>query len=234
LVLLQSRLGKTVALANLLLFARALLFSGSRGSYVAVLFSVSILGIGFLLWFGSRRKAVRLAVLAAAGLLLLILAKPDLAQRPNVRRFLTISKPMEQGTFRWRMTHRWPHFFELAREHPWLGTGSSYDSSLGPVGGSPHNGYLALAVDRGFPFLAITLFMGISAIHSGLASFLRARDASSKALGLIFAAFIAGLFVHNIVESTLPLPFISRIYWMAVGLSLALVQPWFGKHPSDA
>ncbi len=40
--------------------------------------------------------------------------KPDVLDRPTVRRAFTIGNPMEENTMQWRINNRWGFFWEKA------------------------------------------------------------------------------------------------------------------------
>lgn len=218
--------------ASGLLITRALLFSGSRGAFVAVLAGCALFAAGLLTVGGGRVRVVRLsllALLAAGGLALLV---PDLAERPNVSRLLSVTEGTQADTLRWRMEQRWPHFGALALDHPFLGTGTDVDWSLGSQANTPHSGYLSLALLHGIPAAALFVAFAALAIRAGIRVFRHGASEPDRLLGLAIAAALAGLLVHNLEESTWPHPFVAKAFWMLTAFALAL--PRLAPDPAPA
>lgn len=193
---------------------RAMLFAGSRGAY-----SATLVGLTFALFFviqlpEGQAKLVKWAPLIAVGLVLFLAFVPYLSTRPTIQRFSTISDPSEASTFQWRLQQRWPHFWKIAVANPWIGTGSDVDPNLGKHGNTPHNGYLSLSVKYGFPAASCYLIFAFLAVLNGLRATRRARSSDERIQGIVIAAAIVSILVHNLVESTLINPFISKLFWM--------------------
>ncbi len=217
----RTALSRMFILASLLLMLRALLFAGSRGSWAGIAAGSSFL-LFFLVRTGPwRRRLVRWSGAALVAVLLTLVVKPDLFDRPNVQRLLTLSAPMQEDTFNWRREVAWPHFWNLALQNPWLGRGVAYDLSLGQDTNTPHNSYLAIAVSRGFPVLALYLFFSIATIAAGLAMFRKARDDWFGPVGLVGASFLVGIWLNGVVDTLLEVPFTLSVLWMVQGVVLA-------------
>ncbi|MBV8200800.1 MAG: O-antigen ligase family protein, partial [Acidobacteria bacterium] len=237
----RSRWRKALYLGSLLLLGRVMLYSGSRGALMAV-----CLGTAMLLWQAvrrqpGRRRLRRLAPWVLAAAALAIAVRPGLLRGPNVQRFLTITHPMEEDTFQWRMKERWPHFWAMVEAHPWFGTGTYVDLSLGPSGNTPHNGYLAIAVMSGLPALGLYLALGAMALYRVLRRLKRSRrppplalassggvrapspagtEGTDWLLDALTAAALAGLLVHNFDDTVVLLPTIGKEFWLLIGLAL--------------
>jgi O-Antigen ligase len=171
----QGRTRKLLYLASLLLLGRVMLYCGSRGALMA-----ACLGTAVLLWqslrHGTGRRRLRhLAPWAFAAAAVTIAVHPSVLNGPNVQRFLTLAHPMEEETFRWRMTQRWPHFWAKVEAHPWVGVGTYVDARLGTTANTPHNGYLAIAVMSGLPALALYVALGGKALVRTLRRLTRER-----------------------------------------------------------
>jgi O-antigen ligase len=235
----HSRWRKALYLASLLLLGRVMLYSGSRGALMAV-----CLGTAVLLWQAvrrepGRRRLARLAPWVLAAAAVAIAVHPGLLRGPNVQRFLTITHPMAEDTFQWRMKERWPHFWAMVEAHPWVGTGSYVDLSLGQTGNTPHNGYLAIAVMSGLPALGLYLALGGLALYQVLRRLRRSRRRAPLVLAsaggvraarppgtdwlldALTAAALAGLLVHNFDDTVVLLPTIGKEFWLLIGLALA-------------
>lgn len=213
-------------LLSLALLGRAFLYSGSRGAFAGL-----VVAAAWLVWRtfksrGLRPRLRRLVVIAAIGTLGLLLIKPDLFERPTVSRMLSTTRGVEESTLKWRMEERWPHFWNIALEHPWLGTGRVVDPTLGTAatGHTPHNGYLALAVKYGFPVLTLYLLISVLAFRDGLRSISDQRDPSRQLLGTLTSACLAGLLIHNVVDSLFVVPFTLDLYWMLVAMAAMVAR----------
>lgn len=235
LLIRPSRKTWLLALASLPLLLRTFLFTGSRGAFAGVLVGMALM-LGFLLRSPALRPRIARLALAAAGLgLVLAVVKPGLSQRPNVQRLLTLSEGAEASTFQWRIEERWPHFWRIAVAHPWLGTGTIVDPSLGDRANTPHNGYLAIAVQSGFPALALYLIFAITAVANSLRLRQVRGDPRLSALGVANAAALVALLAHSVVDSTLLMPFVSKLFWLHTAFAaVALRQPALFLAPGEA
>ncbi len=213
---------KALCIVTILLLTRSLLYATSRGSWAGIILASTLLLL-YMGWSRFLRGSIfRWAAIAILGFfLVLVPLKPDLLDRPNVKGLLTLKSPLEDGNLQWRMTERWPHFWNLCLENPWFGTGIPYDPSLGESGHTPHNTYLGIAVGSGLPVLALFAFLTASAARSGLilARFGSGQDVAL--MGMVGLAYLAGIAVNGLVESTLQNPFISSVFWSVVGVTLA-------------
>lgn len=210
---------RAILVGVLLLLARGILFTGSRGAIAA---TVAGCGIGALLLTvlpKTRYLMMRIggpAVLGAAILLLI----PGALERPTLKRALSVTEGTSAETLRWRLEERWPHFLQEALENPYLGTGTEIDPSLGIGGNTPHNGYIAIAAKRGFPAAVIYLIFAFLGIRNSLRLiYTRRPNRWGAAIGIICAASISAILVHNIVESLFEFPFIAKVFWIYVALA---------------
>jgi hypothetical protein len=210
--------------ASALLITRALMFSGSRGAFLATLAGCGCFVSGLLT---SRADRAGVARLAMAGLLIggmVVGARPNVFDRPTVRRLLTVVRPTQVGTFRWRQQERWAYFWPYIMANPWFGTGSTSDPSLGATANTPHNGYLSLALRHGIPGACLFVFFPILGLFNGFRVFARASDRSTRVLGLTIAASLAGVLTHNLVDATLLSPFPAMVVWFLTGTATVLAQ----------
>jgi O-antigen ligase len=215
----------------------ALVYSHSRGSFIGFAGGLAFMSLLLFSRELGLRRLVRLALTAGALLLVAALLKPGLLGRPNVRPFLELTQGEEVSTLEWRREVRWPHFYALAQERPWVGQGTYVDSSLGRRANTPHNGFLAIAVRSGFPALALYVAFGLLAIRNGAHLFRRHAepDVALAALGL--ATAVASVLVHNFAESTLVTPReIGRMFFLAAGVLAGLRASWSaeGSRASEA
>lgn len=206
----------------LILIVRGLTFSASRGAFLAALVGAAVL-FGLLVTRpGVRPRLARLAAGFAVLAAVLLVVTPDLLERPTFQRFGTLtSAPDEDSTLSWRMEERWPHFWDKALAHPWLGVATDIDPALGAVANTPHNGYLSLAVSHGFPALAIVLAFAWLGVR-GCLRLLRLSDHPGERLfGAVGTASLAALLVHNLVDNGFGLPFTAKLFWIFTALAIA-------------
>lgn len=208
-------------LASSALMLRGMLFTGSRGGAVSVAAGV-LLSLALL---STRRYGrAQLGKLVPAALvvgLLVFWIKPDVLERPTIRRAMTARQGIGAETMQWRLQERWPIFLETLSEHPWLGTGSAVDAKLAEEGGAAgtHNGYLAIAVESGIPATLLYILLAVLALRNGLRLFSHAADPWQSALGLVLTCALAGVLVHNVVDATIRLAFVRDLFWLLCALS---------------
>jgi O-antigen ligase len=220
----RRKLLVTVALALML---GALVYSNSRGAFVGFVVGLAFFSGMLLSKKGGRHRLARLMLVAAGLFLVASLLRPGLLQRGHVQNFMELAEGTEVSTFEWRMEHRWPHFFALAREHPWLGTGTYVDPTLSRRANTPHNGYLAVAVRSGFPAAALYLLFGLLAVGNGVRLFRNHPDPDLALTALGLATAVVCVLVHNFGESTLVTPReVGRMFFLATGVLAGLRAAW--------
>jgi hypothetical protein len=220
LLYLRSNVHLAFFALSLALLGRAYLYSGSRGAFAGLIVACVCL-VGWTYSSRSFRPRMRrLAVVAAVALVGLLVVKPDLFQRPNVRRMLSASQGSEVSTLRWRLEDRWPHFWNKSLEHPWVGTGDYVDQTLGPRANTPHNGYLALAVKSGWPAVALYLLLSGLAIRQGLRAVRRRRDPLPQIVGALAIGGMLGILTHNVVDNIFMVTFTRDVFWMLAGFAV--------------
>lgn len=231
-----SRRRKTFYALSTLAILRGLTISGSRGAVVAAVLGIMFFAAGLAMTGYGRARLVRFGVAAAALGIVALMTQPDLLERPTVQHMLTASHPEEVDNYQWRKQERWPVFWAKIMAHPWLGMGTDVDLSLGEDANTPHNGYLSIAVTSGIPVLAVFVTFALLAVRGGLRVFRRARDRSQALLGLTLAAALAGFLVHNMVDSTLQMPFATKLFWLLIagGMLVPRLQPAAQQSPARA
>lgn len=219
----DSSRGRQIAYGmSLLVFLRALVFSGSRGAFVALLIGAGVLLALLFVLGATRRRILTYSLAGGVVFFALVLASPNIASGPNVGRLLTaLSSGTEAGNFQWRLTERWPYFWGRIMEHPWFGVGTDVDESLGPMG-TPHNGYLAVAATYGLPaLLAFVLFL-VLGLGAGLRAMRRCRDPGDRTMAALCVAGLSALAVHNMVDALFLIPFIAKMVWLLVAATALL------------
>ncbi len=221
--------------AAFLLLVRAVLLSASRGALVGMVIGVGVYTCGLLLSAEGRQWVLRLTLAGVVGAGLLVVAKPDILERPAIAHMMTTSDGADDQNLKWRMELRWPHFFKRIEKRPWFGFGTDVDLKLGTWGNTPHNGYLSLAVTFGIPALLIyLLFLGYSAISS-LRLFLGGKDPAARSLGLVVLASVAAIGVHNIIDAILLIGYTANVWWMLTAVTALVLhgERGFAATPAD-
>ncbi|HUP24832.1 MAG TPA: O-antigen ligase family protein [Thermoanaerobaculia bacterium] len=220
---------RLLVIGALSLMLGSMVYAGSRGALVAFVVAAVFMSVLLFSRSAGRRRLAQLALTAASLLLIAAVLKPGLLNRPNVQPFLALTEGADEvSTFTWRQEHRWPHFFALAREHPWFGIGTFVDTSLGGrAANTPHNGYLAISVRSGFPAAILYLIFGLLAVRNGALLFRRHPDRDVGMIALGLATAVLAVLVHNYVESTLVTQKeIGRMFFLATGVLAGLHAAW--------
>ncbi|MEM7586076.1 MAG: O-antigen ligase family protein [Acidobacteriota bacterium] len=219
--------------ASVLLMARAILFSASRGGMVSLIAACGFFGALAFLLPGSRRKMIKLIPAALAAPVLLLIVRPDLLERPTVRHAVSLTDGHKDGNMQWRIKERWPHFIAIAMEHPLLGTGTYIDESLSKRANTPHNGYIAMSVKYGFITTGLFLLFVYRVFRDSLRVYRRSPDLEHRVFFLTFAASIVGLMTHNIVETTWVEPIIMKYFWLMTAVTAAYTYLWQGDEAAE-
>jgi O-antigen ligase len=218
---------KLLVTATLALMLGAMVYTSSRGAFVGFVVGLGFFSVLLVSRKGGRQRLARLIMLAAGLFLVASLLRPGLLQRGHVQNFLELAEGSEVSTFEWRTEKRWPHFFALAREKPWLGTGTYVDPTLSRTANTPHNGYLAIAVRSGFPAAALYVIFGLLAVWNGARLFRNHPDPDLALTALGLATAVVCVLVHNLAESTLVTPReIGRMFFLATGVLAGLRAAW--------
>jgi hypothetical protein len=229
-VLARSTRERFFVFLSILMIVRAIAFTGSRGTLVAVCSGVAVLLWGLSSLPSVRSRVLPIGALATLGVLWMALFNP--LQAPSLQRLEVLRQGTGVSTFQWRVEHRWPHFFDLTMAHPLLGTGSSADLSLGTRGNTPHNGYLAVAARSGIPVLAIYLTFAVLALRSSARVLRRSTAPYEKVFGAIIAGGMTFMLVHNIVESSFLAPVGARTFFLFTALALTAERHRAPRRPS--
>lgn len=197
-----------------LLILRGLTFTGSRGAMIGGVCGGAMLFFGLrrTMWGRTHMKRV-IQVLAAVFVVVAVLRGNPL-DRPSLRRFVGTDSLESTGTLQWRYKERWPHFWKKVEQSPWVGVGMDSDLVFGKVGNTPHNGYLSIAVTSGVPAVCLFLAMALACVGSGWRAFRRNPRGWQGATGLTAAAGIVSVLIHNLVDTTVTLPFVAQLFWM--------------------
>ncbi len=206
-----------------MIILRAMLFASSRGAFAALFVGAMVLAVAVTRASEARSQVLRLVPLAVGLLVMLVIARPEILQNRSVQRMFSVGQGLEDQNMVWRMQERWPHFWKLAVDKPWLGTGWHVDPTLHWRANTPHNGYLATAVQYGFPFALLLWALAPFALWTLRSVWKKARDPDIKLLAAALAAALMTVLVHNVVETTiLQNPITPRLYMALIAGAVVL------------
>ncbi len=214
----KSRFHFFFCAASAVILARAMLFSASRGGMAAAMVGCGIF-LGFLFLTGrGRRRLMFLTPAIVAAPIALIIVRPDVLQRSSVQHAMTLTEGTQANTMQWRMTQRWPLFIAKAMQHPFLGTGTAVDHSLGDSANTPHNGYIAVAVRNGFIVAGLYIFFSIRLVIDSVKAFFRAKIHRQRVFAVTVMSAALGLMAHNFIETTLTRPLMLKLLFLMCAL----------------
>jgi len=209
----KNRIESYVYLAIAVFLSFILIFTYTRGAYVALLLIFLLIG---LLRF---RK-----FLMAAGLGLLVLY---IVALPFQERFNTIFQADPYGSISWRVG-LYRDSFSYIMESPVIGQGvglaetvisKNRDFRLGAA--QPHNDYIRLALDGGVIGVTLYLILIITLFHE-LIKFYRQEDrARLKMLNVFVLAFAFSLYAMSLGDNILNDTTLEWHFWALLGALLA-------------
>ncbi|HAA89288.1 MAG: O-antigen ligase-like protein [Thermoanaerobacterales bacterium 50_218] len=203
---------KAAAAAILLGMALCLVFTFSRGAWLAFLLAALV--------YGTLRDR-RLLALILVGAVLLPVVSPSVANRLQY----TFSSKYVESSQRGGRFARWEEALERFSHQPVTGVG------LGRFGGATaarfnipgtfyvDNYYLKVAVETGligvgtFLWLLLNVLRTISGILKELA-----REPGKYTLSCGIAAGLLGVLAHNLVENIFEVPMMQTAFWVLLGI----------------
>jgi len=192
----------------------------------------SLLGIGFSiawLWYCHAEKQIwRLLACAGAGVAiwaLILVGLPFAVGATWTTHFASVQE-LTSSHSRDQLIKA---ALELARQHPWLGTGPMHFATLDhPKGSHPHNLYLQWAAELGWPAMALILALLLRPIWRA-ASHLRAGELSPNSMAVACGAALVAALVDAGFSGNFVMP-ISQV-WIAVTFGLLLASIDTAKGP---
>ena len=202
----QRFLNRSGLLVLLLCCSLSLLWTYSRGAWIAVLVAAGLIAL-ITRWRSS------FAALGIVGLLAVLL--PQIPQR-----FEDVTAPMSQGSFQWRVD-LWKKMVSLIGSHSVLGygLGSFYFYS---EGWAAHNDYLRLVFETGILGLVLYLLSFFSIGFFALRQARRATDPLSRVLSIGLVAILSGFLVASAGENVVMMPVLQWYLWALAGLVVSL------------
>ncbi len=208
---------KMVYAGAFLVFALCLIFTFSRGAWLAIILSVLLLG----LWVDKR--ILILMVLVA-------LLTPTLMPSVYHRMSYMMSPEYLVSSERGGRLGRW----DLAVKH-WQ-TSPAVGVGLGQFGGAvaarnyPESSfyadswYLKVGTETGWIGLLATLLLILTGLRRARSSLNATDDDYLKIMGLGILAGLVGILAHNCVENVFEVPMMASYFWFFLGLVAALSQ----------
>lgn len=208
---------KMVYAGIFLVFALCLVFTFSRGAWLAIILSVLLLG----LWVDKR--ILILMVLVA-------LLTPTLMPSVYHRISYMMSPEYLVSSERGGRLGRW----DLAVKH-WQ-TSPAVGVGLGQFGGAvaarnyPESSfyadswYLKVGTETGWIGLLATLLLILTGLRRARSSLNATDDDYLKIMGLGILAGLVGILAHNCVENVFEVPMMASYFWFFLGLVAALSQ----------
>ena len=208
---------KMVYAGIFLVFALCLVFTFSRGAWLAIILSVLLLG----LWVDKR--ILILMVLVA-------LLTPTLMPSVYHRISYMMSPEYLVSSERGGRLGRW----DLAVKH-WQ-TSPAAGVGLGQFGGAvaarnyPESSfyadswYLKVGTETGWIGLLATLLLILTGLRRARSSLNATDDDYLKIMGLGILAGLVGILAHNCVENVFEVPMMASYFWFFLGLVAALSQ----------
>ncbi len=208
---------KMVYAGVFLVFALCLIFTFSRGAWLAVIISMLLIG----LWFDKR--VLILMVLVA-------LLTPTLMPSVYHRMSYMMSPEYLVSSERGGRLGRW----DLAVKH-WQ-TAPAVGVGLGQFGGAvaarnyPESSfyadswYLKVGTETGWIGLGATLLLILTGLRRARSSLNETDDYYLKIMGLGILAGLVGILAHNCVENVFEVPMMASYFWFFLGLVAAFPQ----------
>ncbi len=208
---------KMVYAGAFLVFALCLIFTFSRGAWLAIILSVLLLG----LWVDKR--ILILMVLVA-------LLTPTLMPSVYHRMSYMMSPEYMISSERGGRLGRW----DLAVKH-WQ-TSPAVGVGLGQFGGAvaarnypdssfyADSWYLKVGTETGWIGLLATLLLILTGLRRARSSLNATDDDYLKIMGLGILAGLVGILAHNCVENVFEVPMMASYFWFFLGLVAAFSQ----------
>lgn len=199
-----------------LFYTVILFFTYTRGAYLA------LLAIFVMVGAAKFKKFLMFAVL----LLIVVYALVP----PLQERFNSIFAHDPYGSVSWRFS-LWRDGFSYFQERPWQGYGlgtaeqviaAKRDFRLGSP--DPHNDYLRIALDGGYPLLFAYLLLLASLLWHSLQAYLQEQRPRLKSFFLFFFSFLIAVFAMSSGDNILNDTALQWQVWALAGASLACTR----------
>jgi len=215
---------KTIFLALVLLLMTALIFSLSRGGWIAML--VSFMFMSFMLYRSKKLITARWAIIVVN--VVFVVCFITVSSTPVTERVLTSEAGFEDGSLAVRMT-AWHGVVDLAKANPLLGTGPGTFGVSFPKYQSPgfqahlmyaHNDYLDFTAEVGFGLLVIVAWMAVALYLHGLHK-MKSKSKLTRGVTLGALTGITAILVHSFVDFNLHIPANALLFTVLAALVAA-------------
>lgn len=205
---------KTYYLVSTLAMIACLLFTLSRGAWLALVVAVSI----FILLANARFLPLLFAFIAGIPALI-----PEVASRISYL-FSTayVSSSQKAGRL-----ERWDTALAKINAHPLVGEGFGRFGGAVAARNIPDNFYidnfyLKTAVESGLLGLLALLWLLLSGLRLGFSTYQKLQDHYLRLLSAGILAGLTGVLVHNLVENIFEVPMMIIYFWFLMGILLIL------------
>jgi O-antigen ligase len=205
----------------LFLILVALLFSMSRGGWVATLCSLLFMGILFFRQKGVSKVKIRLATVA----LILIAGLSFLGSNLMFQRFQSLGNPEEPSLV--SRVSVWEGSGQLIRENPLHGTGlGTFPWSFAPVRPAgltlrwreAHNDYIHIATEMGLPVLIPVLWGLLLVFRTGLRTFRETESRFRAGVTLGALGGIVAILFHSLGDFNIQITSNGILFSVLIGL----------------
>lgn len=133
---------------------------------------------------------------------------------------------------------RWQAAFEKIHQHPFVGEGFGRFGGAVATRAIPgnfyvDNFYLKTAAESGLIGLATLVFVFLSAWRAGYRAFAALSRPFEKTLAAAILSGLSAVLIHNLVENIFETPLMSTLFWLFLGLLLALPRFETGSEPKN-
>ncbi|HEX3033183.1 MAG TPA: O-antigen ligase family protein [Bacillota bacterium] len=207
----RSWLKKLLYTGVLGLMGLCLLFTYSRGAWIALVLAMFYYGVV------HNRKLLALIVIAS---ILAPIAVPSVGRRVTYLLSPEYVKSSQKGG---RLV-RWTKAINIVKKSPVVGVGlGRYGGAVATNAKIPgtfyvDNYYLKTLAEMGILGLAAMLWLFLNCMRFGTNAYRRAEDPFLRDLGAGIMAGLLGLLIHNGVENVFEVPMINSYFWFFLGM----------------
>ncbi|MCL6639064.1 MAG: O-antigen ligase family protein [Firmicutes bacterium] len=210
----RSRLLRYAYFASLAPMAATLVFTYSRGAWLAMVCGFAVYGV---IYNWRLLFALALAVYTAPKLV------PGIASRIGY----LLSPAYLISSARAGRVARWSKAVEVWRNHPLTGEGfGRYGGAVAArnIPGSNYvdNFYLKTLAESGIIGLAALVLLFLAGLRCALNAYSRLTDPALKSLAGGIIAGLCGVLIHNAVENIFEVPMMTTYFWLLLGTVAAL------------
>ena len=218
----RPRYGMIALGSAILLIGPAILLTGSRAGFIALVIGLGVFAFARV---GRGRGRKRMA-LVAAGMLVVLLAAIFMVPPLRSRMQRTFSLDSHSAAFRY---YTWLGSMDMVQEKPLLGSGpGTFEYSYPAYARAgftrmAHQSFLQIAADAGIAALIAALVAGIAAVWLCL-KLAQSRVDTTGAIAAAAAGWLVALAVHNLADYSLYVPAVAVSAFALLGAALGPVD----------